>query len=340
MVKLLAVITLSVFGFSLTNAQENLNTKIMVLGSPHLQQMKGVETSYLTDLLERLDVEEFDAIAVEKMPVELLLDIKKRPEKHWQELYAEFKASIEFGENYQKKINRTFAEAAEILKDIKSKIIITDADRIEFIKSYLCMYDVWSACLHFKLLQNTSLIDTDANSYLTKLSKSLNEINVVGLEIAKNRKHSQIYYIDNLQDEIILQSEFPAFFREYEASQTKINDYIKKSSLLKKIDTVQSQSIASGNLLTLYQFYNSEYFMEEDFNMQWELWFKTFFPSKSDISRYFLWEMRNLQITANILRVAAGNPGKKILVLIGASHKSFIEKYLKQIPNVELINFN
>jgi len=312
----------------------------MVLGSPHLQQMKSVETSYLTDVLKRLDAEEFDVIAVEKMPVELLLDIKKRPEKHWQELYAEVKASIEFGENYQKKINRTFAEAAEILKELKNKINITDADRIEFIKSYLCMYDVWSACLHFKLLQNTSLIDTDANSYLTKLSKSQNEINVVGLETAKKRKLTQIYYIDNLQDETILQNEFPTFFSEYEASRTKINNYINKSSLLKKIDTVQSQSIASGNLLKLYQFYNSGYFMEEDFNMQWALWFNTFFASKSDISRYFLWEMRNLQITANILRVAAGNPGNKILVLIGASHKSFIEKYLMQIPIVELINFN
>ena len=48
--------------------------------------------------------------------------------------------------------------------------------------------------------------------------------------------------------------------------------------------------------------------------------------------------MLNLQIAANITKVCSFYPGKKVLVVIGASHKSFIEKYLKQNPDIEILH--
>ena len=89
----------------------------------------------------------------------------------------------------------------------------------------------------------------------------------------------------------------------------------------------------------LYEFLNSEEYMEEDYDAQWKIWFETNFPSKSDMARYSLWEMRNLQISANIMDVVARYPNKRILVIIGSSHKSFLEKYLKQIESVNLLSY-
>lgn len=66
---------------------------------------------------------------------------------------------------------------------------------------------------------------------------------------------------------------------------------------------------------------------------------QTNFPDRSDHSRYYLWEMRNLQIAANILRTIAKYPGKNLLVIIGGSHKHFLTKYLQQVPGVELMEF-
>jgi pheromone shutdown protein TraB len=85
---------------------------------------------------------------------------------------------------------------------------------------------------------------------------------------------------------------------------------------------------------------NSKEYQKQDYDAQWKIWLNTNFPSGSDRARYALWEMRNLQISANIMKTAAFYPGKKILVIIGASHKSFIEKYLQQANNIRLLDFN
>ena len=79
--------------------------------------------------------------------------------------------------------------------------------------------------------------------------------------------------------------------------------------------------------------------MKQDFEAQWSVWLKTNFPSGSDRARYSLWEMRNLQISANIVKTSSFYPGKSIIVIIGSSHKSFIEKYLRQVPDIELLEF-
>jgi pheromone shutdown protein TraB len=39
------------------------------------------------------------------------------------------------------------------------------------------------------------------------------------------------------------------------------------------------------------------------------------------------------------MRLVANHPEEKILIVIGASHKSFLEKYLKQMPDIELFQF-
>ena len=50
-----------------------------------------------------------------------------------------------------------------------------------------------------------------------------------------------------------------------------------------------------------------------------------------------MWEQRNLAIVSNIMKIAATNAGKRILVIIGSAHKSYLEKYLRQIPDVEVL---
>lgn len=126
---------------------------------------------------------------------------------------------------------------------------------------------------------------------------------------------------------------------EYQSNANSVNELLNKSNFYQKVTSLENEAINKKDLYSLYKFYNSNEYMTKDFEGQWALWFKTNFNSKTDRSRYSLWEMRNLSITANILRVIASNPEKKIIVIIGASHKSFLEKYLKQIQDIELLEF-
>lgn len=332
-ISLFLLISTSLFSQSITR------TKILVLGTPHLEQLDNFHPDYLTRVLDSLKNKNFDVVAIENMPAELLLDIKSRTENHWQDLYSSFNKFIEFGLSHQKTVNKTFEEAKKNIESLNLKENISDIERIDYINSYLCIYEVWSATLYYKELKDKSKLSKTVIDLLEKLARSKNEINTIGLEIAITNKLRQINYIDNLQDETILLNEFPMFMNEYQSNSKSINELINKSKFYEKVSSLENEAIKNKDLYTLYKFYNSKEYMKQDFEGQWELWFKTNFNSKSDRSRYSLWEMRNLFITANILRVVASNPEKKILVIIGASHKSFLEKYLKQIPDIELFDF-
>jgi len=113
-------------------------------------------------------------------------------------------------------------------------------------------------------------------------------------------------------------------------------EYANAPVFLKTNELVAS-GIENEDLVDLYLFMNSEEYMKQDFEAQHEIWFKSNFTTGTGRSRYSLWEMRNLQITANILKTCSFYPGKRIIVIIGASHKGFIEKYLGQISDIELL---
>lgn len=314
-------------------------TQVLILGTPHLDQLDNFQTPYLKKVLDSLQEKQFEVVAIENMPTELLFDIKSRKEAYWQDLFNSFSKFIEFGQLHQTSINLSFELALKNINDLHLKTILSDNDRVEYINSYICIYDLWSATLHYKQLTDKSKLSKTVVDLLDKLSNSKNEINTIALEIAKISKLNQVYCIDNLQDETILMNEFPKFMSEYQSNAKFFNEFLSQSSFYQKVTTLENESIINKDLYPLYKFYNSNEYMSGDFEGQWTLWFKTKFKSKTDRSRYSLWEMRNLSISANILRVVASNPEKKILVIIGASHKSFIEKYLEQVADIDLLKF-
>ena len=319
--------------------QQIKKTEVLVLGTAHLSTIKNINKKHISRLIDSLSVYNFDAVAVEQMPSELLLDIKSRPAKPWQELYSYYSDRINMGDKYQKIFNINYKKAVSIKDSLLIKNQLSTSDRALLIKSSLASYDIWSALLNYQYLDKKVELDTTYLNLLENYNTSSNEINLVGINLAKNQNLNQIHYIDNLQDETILSIDYPEFFDEYKISQEKIGELLSTATIFNEVNQITNQSVESMDLFPLYKFLNSEKYMKEDYNGQWELWFKTNFKSKTDRSRFSLWEMRNLQITANIMRLVAQYPEKKILVIIGASHKSFIEKHLRQIQGIKILEF-
>jgi hypothetical protein len=50
------------------------------------------------------------------------------------------------------------------------------------------------------------------------------------------------------------------------------------------------------------------------------------------------WETRNLRMAANIREVMSGRRGMRMLVIVGASHKSYLEAYLQQMHDVRVVD--
>jgi hypothetical protein len=91
------IITTLIFAFIISgvklHAQHINKTKVLVLGTAHLSSINGVKETHLKRVLDSLTIYKFDAIALEQMPPELLLDIKSREDEAWQELYSNYRGS-------------------------------------------------------------------------------------------------------------------------------------------------------------------------------------------------------------------------------------------------------
>jgi hypothetical protein len=62
-------------------------------------------------------------------------------------------------------------------------------------------------------------------------------------------------------------------------------------------------------------------------------------PSGLDRARLAEWETRNLVMTAYIRSATAMYGGKRVLVIVGCSHKPLFDRYLQQLTDVEVVQF-
>lgn len=63
-------------------------------------------------------------------------------------------------------------------------------------------------------------------------------------------------------------------------------------------------------------------------------------PSPQRFGRKYLayWETRNLRMAANIRDVLGPQPGMRMLVIVGGSHKGYLESYLHQMHDVRIVD--
>ena len=323
---------------------DNEKTKLLILGTAHLDQMKEFEPVMLERLIYKLDSESFDAVCIENMPAELLYDIRSRNDSAFAQIISSFGGTrLLVADSVQKQLGISFMDAQENVCDLSEKESLSDMDQLLMIEYFLAAADPVSATLHYSRLKDktstsksklSQKIFDDLNSNLDQA----NEIYSLALKLADHQNLNKVEYIDDFQDEALLLKHFPGFIQDFTDNQEAFKD-IGTLPVFVNGDKILRQCIAKKDLLDHYLYLNSEEYMEQDFEAQWEIWLTTNFPSGTDRARYYLWEMRNLQIAANIMKVCSFYPGKKVIVIIGSAHKSFIEKYLRQVSDLEIINF-
>lgn len=345
------IIHLAIFSFftlfsgNLFAQPVNKKTEIQILGTPHLSQLKGFNPDMLEELKRILDRKSFNVICVESMPSELLYDIRSRNDNAYSEVLSSFGGSrLNVADSVQILLGIDVVDAEKKFNMLTKRENLSDKKRLSLIEYALAMADPISATLNYIQLQDKSILEQSSipQEYFDDLQnnqKQSNEIYSLAVKLAVKQDLNLIELIDNFQDEALLFKLFPDFIQDYTNIQEVFKDIVNLPVFVKG-DELKKQGVKNNNLIEYYRFVNSEEYMNQDFEAQWKIWLNTNFESGSDRARYYLWEMRNLQITSNILRVISANPGKKVLVIIDSSHKSFIEKYLRQISDILIMNFN
>ena len=106
----------------------------------------------------------------------------------------------------------------------------------------------------------------------------------------------------------------------------------------KRIDAALEAALTTpAAVLAMYHAYNApdqvEMVFRSDFGAALEE------PSPRHFGRNYVayWETRNLRMASNIRELMMARPGMRVLVLVGASHKGYLEAYLEQMHDVRIV---
>lgn len=105
------------------------------------------------------------------------------------------------------------------------------------------------------------------------------------------------------------------------------------------INEAAERDLTTGpGILTLYRAYNAPdmapIIYASDFGAALEE------PSPQRFGRQYVayWEVRNLRMAANIRDMLGERPGQRALVVVGASHKPYLDAYLHQMHDVRVVD--
>lgn len=100
---------------------------------------------------------------------------------------------------------------------------------------------------------------------------------------------------------------------------------------------LESRLDTPADVLTMYRAYNAADDAERTFRSDFGAALEE--PSPQHFGRGYVgyWETRNLRMASNIRDVMTARPGLRMLVVVGASHKAYLEAYLDQMHDVRIV---
>jgi len=236
-----------------------------------------------------------------------------------------------------------WAEARQNQRELLEKAesgALDDEERRALVAASLAAYDYQTAVLHWAHLDPSAResgqgVDEDSVDALNKALGASNEAIQIGVRLAAELGLQRIYQIDD-QLSLGIQS-----MQEHQALQQSLQE----SGIQEDFMAVYENATASAmeqfreenDLLPLYRRLNSKEYSALDIGAQWAAFFDERLDEELARTRMARREVRDLSIAANIREASARYPGQDVLVVIGASHRPFLESYLSDMTDLEII---
>ncbi|MEZ9594972.1 DUF5694 domain-containing protein [Shewanella sp. 10N.261.52.F9] len=324
------------------NAKARLKTDVMVLGSTHLNTIKGeLNKDDFIPIIQMLETFNPTAIAVESLRAEDIITMLNGSNEY-QAVLSQFVGDtfLSLAKKEQKALGVSANDAIKKMNELLTKKQFDQQQRIEIIRLAVAGYNRDTAALNWSLLDTKSINDSlskELQIFLQKQTNSNNEINVIGLELAERLNLNRVYPIDDHLDKDMYSKVVHELMPSYQKStfwaEFRTSEYITKPEKLK------SQALETGNWLPMFYWFNSEEYQSDVINKEWLGFIDKDLEPKSALARVALWEIRNLNMASNIMRVVADHVGGKLVIIIGANHKVFLEQYLSNMTGVNIVQF-
>lgn len=323
-------------------------SEVLVLGTAHLSNEKErLTAAHLAPLLTRLATFDPTRIAIEALhPDELaLLAEREKDDPAAAQLLDMFGRSIVTAGRAMQEVlglDRVSAERQAHALLGQHGAAVADDDRLRAVAYLIAAFDLNSAMLQWSYLsprarEAAATLPPDIHAMLQRRLESSNEIITLALPLARTLGLQMLHCIDSQYDGV----------RTLSAPRAALEDLFSdpaRGGMLDeqrqaRADSVKNAAFAAGDLLPLYLHMNSAEHQLGDVS-QWNWLFQQRNSEGLDRFRYAMWELRNLRQTTHIIDVAASGVPERVLVVVGASHKPYLDRLLATQLSVRLVQLD
>ena len=317
--------------------QQGVQNQVLVLGTAHLSNMpETFKTDTLTPLMDRLATWDPHIITIESV---------SGPQCHYMRDYPDrYKESVEYycwdPAPAQAATGLDIpAATTEITKVLASwPDNPSAAQRRKLTSLFLANADRASALVQWLRLPESERragdgLDETLVTHLNKVQNAKNESYSIAAPLAARLGLERVYPIDDHT------ADSPTPDKEaYGDAISKAWDNPATDKRIETSKTLEANLDKPGGVLEMYRSYNSPesapLAFKSDFGAALEE------PSPQGFGRSYVayWETRNLRMAGNIREILEYAPGSRTLVIVGASHKPYLESYLNQMHDMRIVD--
>jgi hypothetical protein len=313
--------------------------EVAVLGSTHLSQLpKSFRPEVLGPLLDKLAAWQPQAIAIEALSGAQCDELRRYPHR-----YADTVPSYCPDTTAARTATGLDVPAATAAFD---KMLANwptapaPAQRRRLSATFLAAGEEASALVQWLRLPAAERragdgLDTALVERLTKLETKRDESLMIAARLAARLGLERVYAMDDHSADRMMAKADEA---PYGAAIQKAWDN-PAGAKRRVLSEAAERDLATGpGLLTLYRAYNAPdiapIIYASDFGAALEE------PSPQRFGRQYVayWETRNLRMAANIRDMLGERPGRRALVVVGVSHKPYLDAYLHQMHDVRVVD--
>lgn len=315
------------------------SNSVLVLGSPHLSGMPETFTAdQLEPVLERLAAWKPQAIAIEGMSGPQCHFLRQYPDRYAQsvESYCVDPAAAQAATGLD--VPTATAAWHKALSQWPESPAASDRRRLASL--FLAGGEGASALVQWLRLPDAERragdgLDEALVAQLERLRVRKDESMLIAAVLAARLGLERVHAMDDHTADSPVPESLVA---GYEAAITTAWNNPATEKRMADDKALQAKLGTADAMLEIYRYYNgpgqAQLAYDSDFGAALNE------PSTERFGRSYLgyWETRNLRMAANIRDMFASTPGIRGLVIVGASHKGYIENYLDQMHDMTVID--
>lgn len=316
-------------------------TQVMVLGTAHLSNAAdGWDPKVLDLLIDRLASFKPDVINIENLPGPTISKLWSYraiyPEAATSYAGRTLLMSAAAGLSLDMDMPQAEAELRRVLLKIGENP--APAERRRLVALFAASGDPYSSLVQWWRLPPAERVPGDGVS--RRLATMLGELELrreegvsLAARLAARLGLQRVYQIDSQEDDVFTPEESDLFFQKVFPGLTERYNADPASKQRGKIEDMTTPEGTLG----AYRRLNDDKIERRLSEIEWLGVIKDKTELNVGRKRVAAWEARNLRMAANIREASARAPGGRVLVIVGATHKIWLEAYLGMMSDIEIV---